>query len=139
MTIQKLITGLAHVGIRVHELARSRAFYESIGFDFIAGPLGPEPVAILTHPSGIVLNLILNASAADSENMLMDIPDKHPGYTHMSLAVTDLEAVQSEIEARGIRITEGPIDFGPTARGFFVRDPDENFIEFNHTNGPAAP
>ena len=42
------ITGIAHVGIRVHDLDRSRAFYELLGFEFVVGPVGPEPVAILT-------------------------------------------------------------------------------------------
>jgi len=44
------ITGLAHLGIRVHDLARSVQFYELLGFTKTAGPIGPEPVAILDHP-----------------------------------------------------------------------------------------
>ncbi|MGA8053940.1 MAG: VOC family protein, partial [Burkholderiales bacterium] len=46
------ISGLAHIGIRVHDLERSVRFYELLGFTKTAGPLGPEPVAILDHPSG---------------------------------------------------------------------------------------
>ena len=58
MTPGSLITGMAHVGIRVHDLARSRAFYEKLGFAFVVGPIGPEPVAILRHPTGVEINLI---------------------------------------------------------------------------------
>ena len=50
MALETLIKGLAHVGVRVHDLARSRAFYERLGFRLVAGPIGPEPVAILVHP-----------------------------------------------------------------------------------------
>jgi lactoylglutathione lyase len=126
------IRGIAHVGIRVRDLAVSRAFYESIGFRFVVGPVGPEPVAILDHPSGTVLNFILNGTGAGRENVLMDVPEKHPGYTHMALAVSDADAVAQELRVRGIEITEGPVDF-PGARAVFVRDPDGNVIEFNQS------
>ncbi|MFK8050828.1 MAG: VOC family protein [Halioglobus sp.] len=47
------ITGINHVGLRVKDLEVSRRFYEQLGFEFIVGPVGPEPVAIVEHPSGI--------------------------------------------------------------------------------------
>jgi lactoylglutathione lyase len=131
MSMRDLIKGVAHVGIRVHDLARSRAFYESLGFDFIAGPIGPEPVAILTHPCGVVVNFILNAASADASNILMDAPEKHAGYTHVALAVCDLEAAQSALEAAGIRLSGGPVRFGSGASAVFIRDPDGNVIELN--------
>lgn len=136
MGLDTLITGIAHIGIRVRDLSTSRAFYEAVGFKFIAGPLGPEPVAILEHPAGIVLNLILNASSSSSENVLMDLPEKHPGYTHMSLSVANLDEVHQELRAQGIGITEGPVEF-PGARALFVRDPDGNVVELNQSV-PAA-
>jgi len=58
------IAGLAHIDIRVHDLARSMRFYELLGFRKIAGPIGPEPVAILDHPSGVELNLGLTQQSA---------------------------------------------------------------------------
>jgi len=33
------ITGLAHIGIRVHDLERSLRFYELLGFTKTAGPV----------------------------------------------------------------------------------------------------
>ena len=110
---------------------RARAFYEGLGFEFIAGPLGPEPVAILTHPSGVVINLILNASAAAAPNVLMDIAEKHAGYTHMALAVSDVHAMQAALVVAGIAISGGPITFPGGATSIFVRDPDRNVVEFN--------
>jgi len=125
------VTGIAHVGIRVHDLDRARAFYEILGFDFVAGPLGPEPVAILEHPCGVEINLVLNASRDAGANILMDVDEKHAGYTHMSLAVRDLAAAQAAVEAAGIAVTEGPITFPTGDRAFFVRDPDRNVVELN--------
>ena len=129
------ITGVAHVGIRVHDLDTARAFYEILGFDFVAGPLGPEPVAILQHPSGVEINLILNASKAADANILMDVPEKHAGYTHVSLRVRDLAEAQTAVEAAGIAVTEGPITFPTGDRAIFVRDPDRNVVELNEAAG----
>src|SRR2546423_11666577 len=81
------VSGLAHIGIRVHALERSLRFYALLGSTSAAGPIGPEPVAILDHPSGVELNLVLNAPSADEPNVLMDVPDKHPGITDFALPV----------------------------------------------------
>src|SRR5215472_14995622 len=86
------ITGLAHIGIRVHDLERSAGFYELLGFVKTAGPIGPEPVAILEHPSGLEVNLVLNAPQASEPNILMDVPEKHPGITHFALLCPDILA-----------------------------------------------
>ena len=129
----KEISGINHVGIRVTDLDRSRKFYAQLGFEFLAGPVGPEPVAIMEHPSGVNINFILNADSGISENILMDIPERHPGYTHMALDVTDIEAVESSIRNLGIEITEGPITLPDGGVMFFIRDQDRNVIEFHQS------
>ncbi len=125
------IMGLAHLGIRVHNLERSVRFYELLGFNKTAGPIGPEPVAILEHPSGVEVNLILNAPSADAPNILMDVPEKHPGVTHFALLCPDILAAKQRLQAAGIELSGGPVRFGPGAQGIFVRDPDRNVIELH--------
>ena len=125
------ILGLAHIGIRVHELERSVRFYELLGFTKTAGPIGPEPVAILEHPSGVEVNLVLNAPSASEPNVLMDVAEKHPGITHFALLCPDILAAKAQLEAAGIALSDGPIRFGPGAQGIFVRDPDRNVIELH--------
>lgn len=127
----KEIFGINHVGIRVTDLAEARKFYEQLGFEFLAGPIGPEPVAIMEHSSGVNINLILNADSGITENILMDGPEKHPGYTHSALDVTDIDAVETEIKTLGIEITEGPITIPDGGVMFFIRDQDKNVIEFH--------
>jgi lactoylglutathione lyase len=91
----KEITKINHVGLRVRNLETARSFYEKLGFEFIAGPIGTEPVAIVEHPSGVNINFILNASPdASRENVLMDVPEKHTGFTHIALKISNIEAVQ---------------------------------------------
>ncbi len=129
--VMKEITGINHIGIRVTNLEAAREFYEQLGFVFIIGPVGPEPVAIMEHPSGVNINLILNADPAIAENILMDIEKKYPGYTHMALDVIDIAIVQKSIEELGIPITEGPVTLPNGGIMFFVRDQDKNVIEFH--------
>lgn len=127
----KEIAGINHIGIRVTSLELARAFYGQLGFIFIVGPVGPEPVAIMVHPSGVNINLILNADSGIKENILMDIPERHPGYTHIALDVTNIESIEVTLNGLGIKITEGPITLPDGAVMLFIRDPDNNVIEFH--------
>lgn len=123
------ITGINHVGLRVTDLDQTRAFYEKLGFEFLVGPMGPEPVAIMEHPSGVNINFILNANTGG--NILMDVAEKHPGYTHFALNVTDLDTVISQLDELGIPLS-GTLDIGD-AKAVFIRDPDLNVVEFHQT------
>jgi lactoylglutathione lyase len=72
---------------------------------------------------------VLNASNASESNILMDVPEKHPGITHFALLCPDIEAARRQLELAGIPLSGGPVRFGPGAQGIFVRDPDRNVIE----------
>jgi lactoylglutathione lyase len=124
------ITRINHVGLRVRDLASARTFYEKLGFEFMGGPMGPEPVAIMEHPSGVNINFILNASSdASPINVLMDEAVKHTGFTHIALEISNAEEVKRQLNEHGIAITELVEYEG--AMFFFVRDPDGNVIEFH--------
>ncbi len=127
----KEISGIHHVGIRVASLEAARTFYEKLGFVFIEGPIGPEPVAIMEHPSGVNINFILNAAPGLTQNILMDVPEKHPGYTHIALHVTDIKSVESKLNELGVEITGGPITLPEGGVMLFIRDQDRNVIEFH--------
>jgi len=125
----KEITGINHIGLRVKDLQTSKQFYEKLGFEFLVGPIGPEPVAVMEHPSGVNINFILNATDETPKNVLMDISNKHTGYTHIALEITDISAVEKQLFDSGIIITE-KVEF-EGAEFFFIRDPDSNVIEFH--------
>jgi len=125
------ISRINHVGLRVRSMERAKSFYEKLGFNFIAGPIGPEPVAIMEHPTGININFILNASNdASPGNVLMDVPEKHTGFTHIALEITDKKAVELHLKEAGIPITE-TVELPDGTAFFFIRDPDGNVIEFH--------
>ena len=128
----KEFSRINHIGLRVRDLTVARAFYEKLGFEFLAGPMGPEPVAEMEHPCGININFILNASPdALDKNILMDIPEKHTGYTHIAIEISDRESVKRQLAALEIPITE-TVDLPDGTHFFFVRDPDGNVIELHH-------
>lgn len=134
-----LLTGIAHVGIRVASFERARDFYALFGFELTGGPYPPEPVAILKHPAGIELNLIINAKPLEQpHNVLMDAPEKHAGYTHVALACHDLEAARAALARAGIPLSGGPVTFPDGHVAIFVRDPDSNVLELNQAPLPAA-
>jgi lactoylglutathione lyase len=125
------ISGFAHIGVRVHDLDRAVRFYVLLVFTKTAGPIGPEAVVFLSHPSGVEINLIVNATNADATNISMDVPEKHPGITHFVLLCPDIIAARKVLEDAGITLSGGPIRFAPDVQAVFVRDSDRNVIELH--------
>lgn len=119
-----------HIGVRVRDLDRALAFYRVLGFDLVRRAKGDD-VAIVRNEQGVELNLVFNANAGDpSANILMDVPEKFAGYTHIALRVTSIPGTIAALKANSIAITQGPVSFGdPGQVSVFVRDPDRNVIE----------
>ena len=130
------IEAVNHVGIRVRDKSRSISFYESLGFALVAdvGFAEGHPV-IMRHPSGVVLNLLGPATSTGDSNVLMDVVEKHPGYTHIALTVSSLATARDFVTALGIEIT-GSFSFGDMS-AIFIRDPDRNVIELDAYGAPA--
>ena len=59
----------------------------------------------MRHPSGVVLNLLSPTNASDGTNILMDIDEKYPGYTHIALTVSSLDVAQEFMKTNGIEVT----------------------------------
>ena len=124
------IESVNHVGIRIRDKSRSVSFYERLGFQ-AQRDVGFEkghPV-IMKHPSGVVLNLLGPANASDGTNILMDVAEKHPGYTHIALTVSSLDDARDFMSRNGIEIT-GSFSF-ENMSAIFIRDPDRNVIELD--------
>jgi lactoylglutathione lyase len=119
-----------HIGIRVRDLDRALQFYRVLGFAMVHRATADD-VAIVRNENGVELNLVFNANAGDpAANVLMDVPDKFPGYTHMALRVASIPATITVLKANDIAITQGPVSFGESGQvSVFVRDPDRNVIE----------
>jgi lactoylglutathione lyase len=122
------VLGVAHIGIRVTDAARSEAFYGLFGFAATFRG-GSEPVVVMRNEHGVEINLIVNANRGpDCPNVLMDVPEKHPGYTHVALSVTSVDDTVAELGRLGIVVSGGPMKLGDGV-SLFVRDPDRNVVE----------
>ena len=130
MTIGRPVTidRVDHIGIRVRDFDRALAFYQVLGFE-LRHRVDFDDVAIIRNGHGVEINLILNAKE-DEPNILMDVPVKHAGYTHVALHVASVKDTIDVLTANDIKITQGPVSFGEDGGvSVFVRDPDRNVIE----------
>ena len=131
------IEGYDHVGVRVSDRDRALDFYARLGFR-VDPAFSDERVAEVVAGDGTRINLIFNGVAREgARNILLDEPDRWPGYTHAAFIVASLEELLSWAAAQGIAITEGPHDWGRRLTCFF-RDPDGNVLEFNELKEAEA-
>lgn len=128
---------VSHVGLRVRDLDRSKAFYEALGFTEVnrltvpdqmaegllglAPPIGFE--AVYLRNGGVVLQLL-----TFSGYPAPDEPERGlvgAGLTHLSIAVADVAAAQDAVRGAGGTVVADP------GGGFacMVRDPDGQLLE----------
>ena len=123
-----------HVGIRVRDAERAITFYEIFGFT-VDHRSDIDAVIIIRNPKNIEINLVVNAvdeidDDGQPANVLMDVPVKRAGITHLALRVPSIFETMAALAENDIEITQGPVKFGQDNHAsVFIRDPDRNVIE----------
>ena len=121
------ITGLRHLGILVEDLARAKAFYESV-------------LGLVPHPARPTLPYAGEwYELSDCRQLhLMCLPNPEAGLVrpehggrdrHAAFAVASLESLERALESAGVSYT-----LSKSGRlALFCRDPDGNALEFVQT------
>lgn len=124
-----------HVGIRIADKVTSVAFYQSLGFDLIAdaGFERGHPIIMRHKSSGVTINLLGPSTVVEGSNVLMDIDEKHSGYTHIALRIASMDDTKDFLADTNIPIG-GSFSFGGLS-AVFIRDPDRNVIELDEFHG----
>ncbi|MEP0763777.1 MAG: VOC family protein [Chloroflexota bacterium] len=133
------VQGFQHLGLPVTDMARSRAFYERLGFRAVfetALPAegGAIEVAMLDL-NGFVLELY-QLTGAD----LDEVAARGDGHVdHLALNVADIEQAWEAARAAGLTpLEEAPMYlpfWGKGCKYFTVRGPDGEKVEFNQILG----
>ena len=124
------ISNIDHIGIRITEKKAALDFYKILGFQ-LEQEVDFDAVIIMKNNSGVEINLINNGKdISDGKNILMDVPEKHPGFTHVAFSVESVLYVMEVLKKNKIPISQGPVTFGRDGHvSIFIRDPDRNTIE----------
>ncbi len=139
-----------HVGLCVHDLDRSRRFYEELlGFTFEREITAPDeftaPLLRLEPPVGLRAAYLrrdgfrLELLTYDGhERPARERPMDEPGLTHLSISAGDHRAVLERVAELGGSVL-ADTDLGMAV---FIRDPDGQLIEvlpmsLAHDSGPT--
>lgn len=119
-----------HIGIRVADLDRAMDFYGLFGF-VAEHRAQNDAVVVIKNRHKVEINLIYNANNdSGGKNILMDVAEKYPGYTHVAFRVNSIADTIIMLRENDIKITQGPVSFVRDGHiSVFLRDPDYNVIE----------
>jgi lactoylglutathione lyase len=112
------IGGFSHVGFRVADLEKTRAFYTGI--------LGFEQAFGQKDPSG---KTTLAVFKINDDQFLEFSPGAPAGFTHLAFLTQKLESLRKLVDSLGLSPPELRTGRDRT-RNFSIKDPDDHRIEF---------
>lgn len=120
-----MITGIAHLAIRISILDAALSFYQDgLGFEeaFRLDRDGEVWIVYLRVGSGQFVELFPDGESAEDHG-------KEVGYVHLCLAVDDIHATVQELSARGVVFDGEPRVGLDGSWQVWTADPDGNRIE----------
>lgn len=125
MKIGEFCKGLQHIGLPTNDMARTKEFYESLGFENVYETVnGAEKVAFLR-----LGNLTIEAYENGQAKLESGAID------HFAIDVTDVEAAYHLAQEQGLEIVSNGIEALPFwesgVKFFIVLGPNRERVEFN--------
>ncbi len=134
MTAPVSVLRYHHLGLTVHSVATSIAYYTRLGFEPLPTdvPFSGQSIVRLENKIGMELHLIPSDRPIEEEkNILMDFPlHKPPGHTHASWSVCSVPETKKFLESIGCQISGTR-----STLALFTRDPDRTTLEFERNDG----
>lgn len=149
-----MILGANHIAISVPDMERALAFYcDLLGFEKLsdagwpAGTAAADQILAVPNTSARIVhigtkNLLIELfQFGDCEPQVQD--PKRPvidhGYTHLCLAVTDVDAEYARLCEAGMEFHSAPTEVAPGVRTVYGRDPFGNVLELEEAQGRSEP
>lgn len=148
-----MIVGLHHASITTADLGRLSAFYQrNFGFEVVletAWEAGNETADTIFGLRDTAVRMVMLRSA----NAFLELFEfAHPvgksgetnrpvcdqGFTHICIAVTDIETEYTRLRAAGMQFHSAPQDVPGLCRAVYGRDPDGNIVELVEAD-PSGP
>ena len=130
---------LDHVAFQVSDLSTAIDFYtEKLGLKLLYTKVDEahgESFAFLEMEGGnLELLQLLNETGAFAEKdntAPIERPEvRKPYCPHLAIESTDLDALVAELKRKDIPIITGPLEIPGSVRWLYIRDPDNNVIEY---------
>lgn len=109
--------GWCDLCLNVHDIDRSQAFYESLGFRIVEG----------TAESGYLL--------MTNDRLRIALCEGHINSNMINFRGGNVEMIVDQLQSKGIEIESGPTIEDDGSVGATVKDPDGNVIYFNTAPG----
>ncbi len=120
-----MIDAVATLCVFVTDQDKAKAFYlDKLGFELRQDqPMGPDSRWVAVAPAGARTEIILYKMDQNWEHY-RQVMGKSQALT---LNVTDMPALQADLKAKGVRITQEP-DVQPWGTFMTILDPDDNAL-----------
>ena len=148
-----------YFGLNTSDMARQRAFYDTLGFTGEIYPAGPETSTTFAQALGFADDYLIYVALTSLENpptppfvdtvqfrgdSFRDEPPyaqlNHLGMAYATYSTADIEGAFVYLQAKGVRCVSGPVKAPNGERFLFFKDPDGAFLKLIETagGGPGA-
>ena len=118
-----MIQGVDNIGICTSDVARSVAFYQTLGF---SEAYRNERGVMMAAGSANLFVFATRQSNPPPVGRELGLFSNPPGIDHVSLAVADVDGLYSTLKAAGVWFSGPPEDQSWGARMVSLKDPDGN-------------